>query len=84
MKTRSECLQQAALCEQMAASADRGGRRMLLETAAHWRTLAAHALETPCGRATLNGASRPGKATTAKEPHVNHHTRESKLKGGRD
>jgi hypothetical protein len=44
VKTKTECLQYAALCEQMAADADHeAGRIALFATAAHWRTLANHA-----------------------------------------
>ena len=44
MKTKTECLEYAAKCEQMAADADHeGGRIALLATAAHWRSLANHA-----------------------------------------
>jgi hypothetical protein len=46
VKTKTECLRYAALCEQMAADADdEGGRIALLATAAHWRSLANHALD---------------------------------------
>jgi len=44
VKTKTECLEYAALCEQMAADADHDVSRLaLLATAAHWRTLANHA-----------------------------------------
>ena len=44
MKTKTECLRYAVLCEQMAADADYEAARIaLLVTAAHWRTLAKHA-----------------------------------------
>jgi hypothetical protein len=46
VKTKTECLRYAALCEQMAADADHeGGRIALLATAAHWRSLANHAAD---------------------------------------
>jgi len=46
VKTKTECLRHAALCEQMAADADHeGGRIALLATAAHWRSLANHATD---------------------------------------
>ena len=93
MKTRAECLLNAAVCEQMAADADRGGRTMLLETAAHWRTLAAHAAAdplprssgTPYSRATLNGASRPvekaSEVSMSKQPPVPPANRSAKGTG---
>ena len=41
VKTKTECMQHAAMCEQMAAEADHeAGRIALLATAAHWRSLA--------------------------------------------
>jgi hypothetical protein len=44
VKTKTECLKYAALCEQMAADADHEvGRIALLATAAQWRSLANHA-----------------------------------------
>jgi hypothetical protein len=44
VKTKTECLEYAALCEQMAADADHEVSRVaLLATAVHWRTLANHA-----------------------------------------
>jgi len=44
VKTKTECLEYAARCEQMAADADHeGGRIALLTTAAQWRSLANHA-----------------------------------------
>jgi hypothetical protein len=44
VKTKFECLEYAARCEQMAADADHEtGRIALLASAAHWRTLADHA-----------------------------------------
>jgi hypothetical protein len=44
VKTKTECLEYAALCERMAADADHeAGRIALLATAAHWRSLANHA-----------------------------------------
>ena len=58
MKTKTECLEFAALCEQMAVDADHeAGRIALLVTAAHWRSLASHA---PDGKD--RAARRPSQA----------------------
>lgn len=62
MKTKTECLQYAAPCEQMAADADyEAGRVALLVTAAHWRSLANHA---PDGkdRAARRRSQQTGRA----------------------
>jgi hypothetical protein len=66
MKTKTECLECAALCEQMAADADHETSRIaLLATAAHWRTLAVHA---PEGKDRAARRRTPTGGTIARTP----------------
>ena len=64
MKTKTECLRYAVLCEQMAADADyEAGRIALLATAAHWRSLANHA---PDGKERVARRRSPTDGTGAR------------------
>jgi hypothetical protein len=60
MKTAAECLEHAFLCERRArATLDRLDRRILIECAKHWRTLASTARPRSVREPGRDGSAQP-------------------------
>ena len=65
MMSMLKCLSKAHQCELMAATCDKADRRALLETAKHWRTLAAVAQAAETGHLRGLPTPRPPDQTDA-------------------